>query len=279
MIYKILEIKKELQLYYKENKLIPFIGSGFSKPLGLPDWKNLIGLLGEQLGYEQDLFFIHGNYQQLADYVKQSHYKIWDEFIHKIITKFDSEESNNKRKKSAQHIKLASLDFKTIYTTNYDCHIEGAFQDQNKKVITFSSLEDFGEYNSLVDNNRELVKFHGTLTRPESIVLTESEYFDRMSLEDAVDQRLRADVLSNNFLFIGYSFNDPNIRYIWYKLHKLRKLQNKSNRIKLKKSFLTGFGINEIQAKLLEEWDIHVITLDPSNKEESVAELLDSIKS
>ncbi len=61
---------KELSKHYQEHRLIPFIGAGFSMPLGLPSWENVIGWMGEQLGFEKDLFMLHGNFQQLAEFTR-----------------------------------------------------------------------------------------------------------------------------------------------------------------------------------------------------------------
>jgi len=266
----------DLQKHYKDKKLILFIGAGFSKPLELPDWKELVGWMGDKLGYEKDLFFLQGNYQQLAEYVKLKNGSVWDDFILEVTTQFNSDSSNEKRKKSEQHLALSDLELKTIYTTNYDRHIENSYIENGKKVKSYSLLADFQK--SITDDyDVEVVKFHGTLQNQDSIILTESQYFDRMELEEAVDQKLRSDILSNIFLFIGYSFNDLNIRYIWYKLHKLKEKQKSKNYENINSYFAT-FGRNEIQEELLKQWNIKIISLDTTEKGKSITELLKNIK-
>lgn len=37
----------------RDGRLIPFVGAGLSKPLGLPDWSTLIDFIAKQLDYEQ----------------------------------------------------------------------------------------------------------------------------------------------------------------------------------------------------------------------------------
>lgn len=272
------DIIAEAHSFYSEKRLIPFIGSGFSKPLGLPDWKDLVGSMATKVGFEPDLFFLHGNYQQLLEYIKTYHHGEWKEFIHEMNVKFDAEDINQKRKLSITHQSLAELDLKIIYTTNYDPHIEKALQDKGKTVFSLASLEDFVRpLSNQVDC--EIIKFHGTLVDEESMILTETQYFDRMSLEEAVDQRLRADILSSSFLFMGYSFSDPNIRYIWYKIHKLKSMQKTYTRdLALRNSYYITFGNEPIQAKLLQKWDIKVITLDPTDPNESLGDFLQKIK-
>lgn len=266
---------KELSKHYQEHRLIPFIGAGFSIPLGLPSWENLIGWMGEQLGFEKDLFMLHGNFQQLAEFTRITSRSTWESLLNKMTREFDSNEVIKKRKKSKIHIALAKKSFNKIYTTNYDSHIEGALEDLKMPYVTLSSLADFLEHGK--QNVSEIIKFHGTLKDPETIILTESRYFDRMLLDEAVDQRLRSDILSNSFLFIGYSFSDSNIRYIWYKIHKLREQQRIDYQVNLRPSFFVSFGKDPIQPKLLEKWNINIISLDPMNREKSIADLLNSI--
>lgn len=277
MILNIDEAIIELRLQYKAQRLIPFIGAGFSIPLDLPSWRQLIIDLGKDLGYADDLYLLHGNYQQLAEYGRLVNEKKWNAFIQKIRVGFDGKEANEKRKISKQHLSLSELKVKTIYTTNYDPHIERAFEDKGQKVKTIISLIDFiqpDKENFVL----EVVKFHGCLTEQESIILTENQYYERMELEHPLDQRLRSDALSNSFLFIGYSFDDPNIRYIWYKIQQqIKKYQSNGSRAIPRPSYIVTFGSNEVQARILEELNIKIIALNPLDKEGQICELLNQI--
>ena len=268
---------KELKTQYEDRRLIPFIGAGFSIPLQLPSWKELIISLGNKLGYEEDLYLLHGNYQQLAEYAKLKGRRTWNTFMHTLMVEFDSAESNRKRKESKQHISLSNLSVDTVYTTNYDRHIELAFEDIGKNVKTIVNIRDFIDQDNLA-YDLEVIKFHGCIIEPSSIILTESAYYDRMELENPLDQRLRSDALSNSFLFIGYSFDDPNIRYIWYKIHQLiERYASFDNHAIPRPSYIVTFGHNEVQSKLLNELNIKVISLDPEDKEDQICELLDQI--
>lgn len=273
----------EIRQEYKNGRLIPFIGSGFSKPLGLPDWSGLIAELAQKINIEPDLFMLHGSYQQLLEFVYKTHHREWKDFIHGMILRYDSHDAQQQRKGSATHKALSKLtSVKTIYTTNYDSHIEEALKENGRTVKLLTTIDDFIDTKNK-DANCEVLKFHGTLVDDETIVLTESQYFERMSLEAPVDQRLRADLLSNSFLFMGYSFSDPNIRYIWYKIHELKRQQSLKNQrsspveMQIRPSYFVTFGSSPIQSKLLETWDIRTVDLDPSDPTESLAKLLNQI--
>lgn len=266
---------QEIKKHYEEGRLIPFIGSGFSAPLGLPTWDDLIESIAEKIDFEPDLFKLHGTNAQLAEYIEITNRRVYLDWIHDITVDFDSRETERNRRSNYPHKALADLNLKTIYTTNYDFHIEGAFQDAGKKVVALASLADFLEIRD--PEACEVIKFHGSLNEPNTIILTESNYFDRLELESPVDQRLRSDILSNSFMFIGYSFQDPNIRFIWYKIHKLRKAQEDQDYTSLRPSYFISFGVNPVQPVLLERWNINVILLDPEDREKALGDFLSLI--
>jgi hypothetical protein len=266
---------RQLSNHFKDGRLIPFIGSGFSQPLGLPSWDDLVKSIAPQLDFDPNLFVLHGSHPQLADYVNIKNSRVWKNWVHKMTVEFDSRDAVEKRKNSIAHKALAALRWNTIYTTNYDSHIEGALEDAGVDYVTLASLADFLEPRT--PDACEIVKFHGTLTDPKTMILTESDYFDRLELESAPDQRLRSDILSNSFMFIGYSFNDPNIRFIWHKIHKLRRQQQNEDHEKIRPCYFIAFGVNPVQPVLLDRWNIHVVLLDPIDKPKALSDFLMSI--
>jgi len=267
-------LKKEFQ----DGRLIPFLGAGFSKPLKLPDGRQLIASLAKTLGFEPELFDMQGRFEQLAEYFKLSGPKRFDQLVYDMARSFDSPEAEALRKKSPMHLALAALKWRTIYTTNYDRHVEGALQDAGRPAEVLASFADFQGPRVRDRDVCEVIKFHGTLAQPDTIVLTESSYFQRMALEAPPDQRLRADLLSHSFLFIGYSFSDFNIRYIWYRMNQRREQsQMGTKHAQARRCFFATHGAGLVQPDILEQWNIDVIQLDPTDKSASVAKLLESI--
>jgi hypothetical protein len=63
------------------------------------------------------------------------------------------------------------------------------------------------------DFDVELIKIHGCIDRSkdDELVLTQEDYENFASRRPALSERLRHDLLHNSLLFIGYSYNDPNI--------------------------------------------------------------------
>jgi hypothetical protein len=221
---------------------------------------------------------MHGLPPQLAGFFELSCPDGLGGFVEVMRARFHAPEVDERRRRSIQHKALAQCGFRTIYTTNYEHHIEEALRDAGKEAIALARLEDFMGCPS--HGPCQVIKFHGDLDWPETLVLTESQYFGRFRLEAAPDQRLRADLLSSSFLFLGYSFSDVNLRYIWYRMDQMRR-EGKPPGHGLapgRRCYWATFGAGLVQPVLLERWHIDVIELDPDDKSRSVVELLETLR-
>jgi hypothetical protein len=278
-VLSLAEAAPRLQAAYRGRRLIPFLGAGFSVPLKLPTWTELMGWMGDALGFEPELFELHGSALQLAGYFDLKHPERLPWFIDRMRERFHAPDVDARRRGSIQHQALARCDrLRTIYTTNFEHHIEEALRDGGRKAAALARLED---YMRPVDPEAcQVVKFHGDLAFPETVVLTEGQFFDRFRLEAAPDQRLRSDLLSNVFLFLGYNFGDPNTRYIWWRMDRLRR-QNQPPGTRVapeQRSYFATFRTGLVQPTLLDDWHVDVVELDASDPSKSVVELLDTLR-
>lgn len=254
----------------RDGKLIPFVGAGLSIPLGLPSWSKLLDIIAEQLDYDPGVFKLSGNNLQLAEY-----YVATKGSIGPLRSEMDRlfNPTDEAIESSRAHHALVKMNLPLIYTTNYDRIIERAFELRKVPCHTIANIDDIAIAPS---NATHVVKFHGTFSDDASLVLTESSYFERLEFESAIDIKLRADILGRCLLFIGYSLSDINIRYMIYKLHKLRyKVKRDTNR--LPSAYLVTFGAGEVQRTLLAQWDVLVVELDPINKTHSIDTFLEEL--
>jgi len=248
-----------LRARVQEQRLIPFIGAGFSVPLGLPSWAQLVEWMAQRLGFDPKLFRVHGDSAQLAEYFDLNAEGNLAALVEYMRQSFHRDDAEARRRASITHTALVKIPLKTIYTTNYDEHIERAFSDANLRCMPIATIADFQK--SYHAGTCQVLKFHGTLEEPSSIVISESHYFNRMALETPMDQRLRADILGNTMLFIGYRFSDMNIRNIWYRMHQLRK--QSGAQAAARRSYVTVLGsLGLVQERLLSEWGIDIIELN-----------------
>jgi hypothetical protein len=124
---------------------------------------------------------------------------------------------------SPVHAALADLDRCDIYyTTNYDSFLERAISLSGRvcsAVATEANLASYLESRSSADGGRSpcrVVKFHGDLDNPEQMVLSDSDYRDRLQFTEPLDTLLRSDLLGRAVLFLGYSFRDWNVSYLFH---------------------------------------------------------------
>jgi hypothetical protein len=59
-----------------------------------------------------------------------------------------------------------------------------------------------------------LVKLHGSIDQPETIVLTRSDYARARADRKEMLSFLRSEMLETAFLFFGFSLSDPNFNLL-----------------------------------------------------------------
>jgi hypothetical protein len=204
----------ELAEAIRNKKAVLFAGAGLSMNLGLPSFNSLIGKLAEELEFDPELFHMSGDYLILAEYYYQVKGKLgplrsW------MDTTWHS--GNVDISDSLIHKAIVELELSAIYTTNYDRWIEKSFDHWK---VPYSKIANVSDIASAMEDQTQIIKFHGDFDDDESIVLTESSYFERMNFESPLDIKLRSDVLGKTVLFLGYSLSDINIRYLLFRLQK-----------------------------------------------------------
>jgi hypothetical protein len=249
----------------KQQNTILFVGSGISATLGLPSWSQLIDHIASDLGYDGQLFKQYGDNLTLAEY-----YIIQKGHIGELRSWMDQNWSidSNTIKESLIYKSIVTLNCPLIYTTNYDHCLETAFDVWGKKYKRIVSVEDFV---SIPQQTTQIIKLHGDLIRDDSIVLTESSYFDRLNFDSPLDIKLRSDMLGKSILFIGYSLSDINIRILLYKLDELWK---KSNNSKRPQSYIFLPKPNPIQEAILNKRGIATIIGEETDRKKSTEKFL-----
>ncbi len=181
-----------------------FAGAGLSAPSGCVNWRELLKDVAEELSLdvnrEYDLislaqFFYNksgNNRARLNDIIR-------DAF------------QNGKTPNTNHHI-LAHLPISTYWTTNYDKLIEKSLED-NGKVCDVKSC--CASLTSTI-NGRDVIvyKMHGDVDRPEESVLIRDDYESYYHNKTPFINALSGDLMSKTFLFIGFSFEDPNFSQI-----------------------------------------------------------------
>lgn len=255
-------IMEKLKQSIRERKVILFVGSGLSATLGLPTWQALIDHIAGELGYDERLFQAYEGHQALAEY-----YEIQKGGIGEL-TRWMRENWSGREEEifaSGLYRRIVELDFPIIYTTNYDHCLETAFQLWNRPYQRIVRVEDFLGADP---GATQIVKFHGDMDVPESIVMSERSYFGRFDFESPLDIKLRADMLGRSLLFVGYSLTDVNLRYLVYKLNQLWEKGGSAGQ--RPPSYICLYAPNPIQQAVFRRRGIHVIVGDDLDKARSL---------
>jgi hypothetical protein len=195
-------------------RLILFAGGGVSQNLGLPNFKALVAHIAEDMGLGAERFGV-------AEYpVVAEAYQVREKQLGKLRSWMDREwhPESVRIEDSELHNLIVDLEFPVIYTTNYDRWLENAFEARGK---AFHKITNAADLTVAPEGATEIIKFHGDFEDDDSLVLTESSYFQRMQFETPLDLRLRSDSLGRPLLFVGYSLHDINTRYLLYRLQEL----------------------------------------------------------
>lgn len=263
-------VNEELATRLAKGQVIPFVGAGISMALGLPSYGALIHELGDHVGFDGSIFEGLGDYLTLAEYYHlekdgllelQRHLQLkWKKSQKEVLA-------------SPVHRALVALKCKLIYTTNFDGFIEQAHRGLNQRYRTIRSAKDLVD---LPDDRVHIVKLHGDLSSPSTMVFTETSYFERLSFEAPLDVKLRADVLGKSLLFIGYSLSDINIRYL---LFRLQRQWEKEVKPELRpKAYVFMGRPNQVLSRVLDKRGVEPIVADTTNESESLADFLTALR-
>ena len=171
------------------------------------------------------------------------------------------------------HRSLANLDrCRIFYTTNYDNFIERALTASGRTCHVTSSELNINHDRAI----EEVVKFHGDFNDPENMVFSESQYFERMRFENAMDFKLRSDILGRAVLFLGYSFNDPNVNYLFHLVNQIFK--NLPDSYSGRRAYIVLPEPSEFERRLFHLRNIEFIPILAIEQSASLANLLDEMR-
>jgi hypothetical protein len=100
-----------------------------------------------------------------------------------------------------------------IFTTNYDRLLEHAFHERGRDVDVI--VEDTQVGRVTERSRTTLVKMHGCISRPQTMVVTREDYDVYEARHPATIMYLQSLLANRTFLFVGFSLRDPNFRDIY----------------------------------------------------------------
>lgn len=188
-----------------------FAGAGLSASEGFVSWKELLRDLADELKLSVDK---EHDLVGLAQY----HFNKFKrgKINNKIINEFTT-----LRQGGENHKLLSKIGISTFWTTNYDQLIEKTLEADGKTVEKKIRNEDFSR--NIKKKDAIVYKMHGDKDSPDEAVLIKDDYETYQDKKELFTTALRGDLLSKTFLFIGFSFDDPNLEYILGRIKVLLK--------------------------------------------------------
>lgn len=201
----------------KESNAAVFIGAGLSRQAGYVDWAGLMKPVAEGLDLdiqkESDLV-------ALAQYHLNSNGGNRHQLNQLLIDQFSDLKDPTKN-----HVLLARLPIQTYWTTNYDQLIEQALKDNGKRVDAKYTKEHLAT--TRPGRDAIVYKMHGDIDHPSNAILSKDDYEKYYTTHAVFINSLSGDLVEKTFLFLGFSFTDPNLDFI---LSRIRTTFDKHQR-------------------------------------------------
>lgn len=174
-----------------------------SRDAGFVNWKDLLRPFAEEVGLDVDKecdlvavaqYYLNGKNRERS-FLNQA-----------LINEFDRPGAF-----TPSHKIIARLRISTIWTTNYDKLIEDAFRAAKQYPDVKLRDKDIGF--SRKDCAAVLYKMHGDISQPDEVIFGKEDYERYPRTHPVFQNTLTTDLLRKNFLFLGFSFDDPNLNY------------------------------------------------------------------
>lgn len=181
------------------NKLVIFAGAGISIDAKVPSWGSLI----DDIKNELDLPNNENDFLKIAQiYFNDRQEK---EYLEKIRTIL----GHKKLRYNEIHEELFELNPEHILTTNFEDLLE---QVITKNSLPYSIIREDKDL-PYSNNTKLLVKIHGDLDLG-NLVFKEDDYLEYPQKHPLLDSFIKSIFSTKIVLFIGYSFNDYNLKQI-----------------------------------------------------------------
>ena len=181
-----------------------FIGAGFSMSAGYVNWPELLKGVVTDLGLdpkkEHDLVSVA---QYSVNKAGGNRNGLIRTILHSIGVA---------KKPTRGHRILADIPIHTYWTTNYDKLIETSLEDAKKVPDVKHTLKQLST--TRPDRDVIVYKMHGDVGDPTSAVICKDDYERYPFKMGQFASLLKGDLIEKTFLFIGFSFTDPNIDFI-----------------------------------------------------------------
>lgn len=252
---------EELIKSFNTNPIL-FMGSGITRRYySLPSWSELLNIFSRRINKDEFVYLAYINkakqninsenelYPKIADLIENDFNEYWfnnENFREKLdanyienikqncspfkaeVAQFIKSNSilNNEYIEEIEELKrISRKNIASIITTNYDNFFEENIVNFKTYIgqeeLIFSNIQGIGE----------IYKIHGSIEKPESIIINSKDYKEFNNKGQYLAAKLLTLFMEYPIIFIGYSISDSNIQNILSNIIKCLP-QNKVGELK-----------------------------------------------
>jgi len=256
-----MNVPRELVEQFARGDGVIFAGAGLSQGAGLPGWSELLAPLADSIGLPPHL---------RTDSLKVAQYYEAQRSRQALVRHIIEQTDTTGKEPTDNHRRLLCLDARTWVTTNYDDLIEQTFQEAGERCNKVVRDQDLPYTNT---EAATLVKMHGDREQPDTIVITQQDYYTYFRRFPRIKDKLTGLLLEKTLLFVGYSISDPDFNQIQAEIaFDLQQHQ--------RMAYAMLFDANEFTLSDLRSRNIHVLNISlagHTDYSQRLGELLDEL--
>lgn len=228
-----------------DRHLVLFIGAGVSAGAGIPTWRDLLHRIAKEGGVDP------GYIKLLEGHDLRDWATLIDRKMHSAngIKHAVADLIQRARRCSLQHALLASLRSTEAVTTNFDQLFEIASRVADDELAVLPT-------HPRKSGTSWLLKLHGSVNDPASMVLTRSDYLDMPRNRGALMGLVQGLLLTRHMMYVGYSLRDEDFQEL---IHEVRTAQGDSG---AGRATMLTLEADEAQVDLWRD-DLDIIAMGP----------------
>jgi len=180
-----------------QRRVLLFAGAGIAVAAGMPTAKELMSIVQKKASLSDITGF--------ADVMATAEAKIGR---HELVSTVIDTLRKGGLQPSKVHSLIANIAFDVIVTTNFDILLEEAFRYAGRTCFPVVCPEELSYVNT---SDILLIKIHGSIDRPDSLLLTSADYRAFESRQALLVQTLKHYLVTRSILFVGHSLQDESI--------------------------------------------------------------------
>lgn len=197
-------------------RCIAFLGSGFSSAAKLPSWPELLRGIAATPAASKVRSDVESRIELKTAHAYDEAAQILEDAIGRdpMIAELRQKLAYGELQPEMEWRKtwLKNIPFRAVLTTNFDGVLRGATPSSKayREILRLDRMPWIGSWfvTSRDMKRRPLLKLHGDLNEPETVVLTRRDYRRLLYANSAYTTFLRSVMSTNTVLYLGFSFTD-----------------------------------------------------------------------